>query len=56
MKIRFKYTKNHTYRCTRCSKEFSELPEYCPDCAWELATPDEHGNLSQEYYDLFGAE
>ena len=52
-KIRFKYTKNHTYKCNRCGTEFDDLPLCCNKCARELGIPDSKGNLSPEYYDLF---
>jgi len=55
-KIRFKYTKNHTYKCTRCGTEFDELPFYCDTCARELMMPDKDGRLPAEYYDLFSPE
>lgn len=55
-KIRFKYTKNHTYRCTRCGFEYDLLPMFCDKCAKELMTPDKDGKLSAEYYDLFSPE
>ena len=55
-KIRFKYTKNHTYKCNRCGTEFEDLPIYCDNCARELMLPDEQGRLPAEYYDLFSPE
>lgn len=56
-KIRFKYTKNGTYRCTRCGKEYSELPLYCQPCALDLmAQADANGKLPDDYYDLFSPD
>ena len=55
-KIRFKYTKNRTYRCSRCGSEYDDLPIYCEKCARELMIPDEQGRLPSEYYDLFSPE
>jgi len=52
-KVRFKYTKNHTYKCTRCNMEYDEMPLVCSKCARELGVPDNKGNLPPEYYNLF---
>ena len=56
-KIRFKYTKNGTYKCTRCGEEYSELPLYCQPCALDLmAQADANGKLPDDYYELFSPD
>lgn len=53
-KVRFKYTKNHTYRCTRCNTEYEDMPVYCQKCARELiSAATDTQELSPEYLDLF---
>lgn len=55
-KLRFKYTKNRTYKCSRCGTEFEDMPIFCDNCAKELMILDERGRLPAEYYDLFSPE
>lgn len=56
-KVRFKYTKNHTYKCTRCGSEYEDMPMYCQQCARQLVQEaTDNQELSKEYLDLFSPE
>lgn len=52
--VRFKYTKEHKYKCTRCGTDYDDLPIYCQQCASEiLKNVKETDKPPKEYFDLF---
>lgn len=52
--VRFKYTKNHTYKCTRCETEYEDIPMYCQKCANDiLKDVKDTEKPPKEYFDLF---